>query len=61
VEPCADHTTRIYEIAGGGFTPWALARLSAHDGLHSSEYFQDTSGFEYLMGSIDQRSLRDWG
>jgi hypothetical protein len=26
-----------------------------------SDYFQDSSGFELLLGSIDQRSLRDWG
>jgi hypothetical protein len=31
------------------------------DDFLQSEYFQDSTGFELLLGSIDQRSLRDWG
>ena len=62
VEPCAEHTHtnlrnsgRWVEAMGG-----RAAYLLTDNGLQA-EYFQDWSGFELLFGSIDQRSLRDWG
>ena len=62
LEPCADHTHTNLRNSGrwihamGGRAGYLLT-----DDFLQSEYFQDSSGFEYLMGSIDQRSLRDWG
>ena len=62
VEPCADHThtnlrnSARWVAAMGG----RAAYLLTDDGLQS-KYFQDWSGFELILGSVDQRSLRDWG
>lgn len=62
VEPCADHTHTNLRNSGrwihamGGRAGYLLT-----DDFIQSDYFQDFSGFEYLMGSVDQRSLRDWG
>jgi hypothetical protein len=36
------------------------AYLVTIDGMQS-DYFEDDSWFEGILGSIDQRSLRDWG
>ena len=36
------------------------AYLLTDDGIQAS-YFQDWTAFELIFGSIDQRSLRDWG
>jgi hypothetical protein len=62
LEPCAEHThtnlrnsARWLRAMGG-----RAAYLLTDDGIQS-EYFQDASGFDYIMGSVDQRSLRDWG
>jgi hypothetical protein len=62
IEPCAEHThtnlrnsARWLRAMGG-----RAAYLLTDDGIQS-EYFQDASGFDYIMGSVDQRSLRDWG
>jgi hypothetical protein len=62
VEPCAEHTHTnlrngarwIHEMGG------RAAYLVTDDGIQS-KYFQDWSGFELILGSVDQRSLRDWG
>jgi hypothetical protein len=62
VEPCAEHTHENLRNAARWIH--ALSARSAYlvtDDFMQSDYFQDTSGFELLMGSIDQRSLRDWG
>jgi DUF218 domain len=62
VEPCAEHTHTNLRNSGrwvdamGGRAAYLLT-----DGGIQAEYFQDWSGFELLLGSIDQRSLRDWG
>jgi len=62
VEPCADHTHTNLRNSGrwihamGGRAAYLLT-----DDFLQSEYFQDSTGFELLLGSIDQRSLRDWG
>lgn len=62
LEPCADHTHT--NLRNGGRWLVAMGARSAYlltDDFLQSDYFQDFSGFEYLMGSVDQRSLRDWG
>lgn len=62
VEPCADHTHTNIRNSGrwltamGGRTAYLLT-----DNYIQSKYFQDFSGFELLLGSIDQRARRDWG
>jgi hypothetical protein len=62
LEPCADHTHTNLRNAGrwvhamGG----RAAYVVTDDGIQS-DYFQDLHGFEFIGGSIDQRSLRDWG
>jgi hypothetical protein len=62
LEPCADHTHTNLRNAGR-----LLAAMTARAGFivtddHiQADYFEDQSGFEMLSGSIDQRSLRDFG
>jgi hypothetical protein len=62
VDPCADHTHTNLRNTGnllvtlGGRT----AYLVTDDGLQSG-YFQDWNFFHLFGGSIDQRSLRDFG
>jgi hypothetical protein len=62
VEPCAEHThtnlrnSARWLVASGG----RVAYLLTDDQLQA-DYFQDASLFDYMGGSIDQRSLRDWG
>lgn len=62
LEPCADHThTNLRNSARWLDAMGARAAyLLTDDGLQS-KYFQDWSGFELIFGSVDQRSLRDWG
>ena len=62
LEPCAEHTHT--NLRNGGRWLAAMGARNAYlltDDFLQSDYFQDFSGFEYLMGSVDQRSLRDWG
>jgi hypothetical protein len=62
VEPCADHThTNLRDSARWIDAMNGRAAYLLTDDWIQSEYFQDFSGFELLMGSVDQRSLRDWG
>jgi hypothetical protein len=62
VEPCADHThTNLRNSARWIDAMNGRAAYLLTDDWIQSEYFQDFSGFEFLMGSVDQRSLRDWG
>jgi hypothetical protein len=62
VEPCAEHThTNLRDAARWLVAMGArTAYLVTDDGLQA-DYFQDLTGFEFIGGSIDQRSLRDWG
>lgn len=62
VEPCADHTHTNLRNAGRWVHAMRgrAAYLVTDDRLQA-DYFQEMSGFEFLFGSIDQRSLRDWG
>jgi len=62
VEPCAQHTHTNLRDAGRWLVAMGgrVAYLVTDEGLQAS-YFQDYSGFELIGGSIDQRSLRDWG
>jgi hypothetical protein len=62
VEPCAQHTHTNLRNASRWLVAMGAraAYLVTDDGLQA-QYFQDLSGFEFLGGSIDQRSLRDWG
>jgi hypothetical protein len=62
VEPCAEHTHT--NLRNGGRWLNAMAGRAGYlltDDWLQSEYLNDASGFEYLLGSVDQRSLRDWG
>jgi hypothetical protein len=62
LDPCADHThtnirnTGSLVIALGG----RRAYIVTDDGLQAS-YLQDWNAFHLIGGSIDQRSLRDFG
>ena len=62
LDPCADHThtnvrnTGRLVVALGART----AYLVTDDGLQSG-YLQEWTAFDLIGGSIDQRSLRDWG
>ncbi len=62
VEPCAEHTHTNLRNSGRWIHAMGgrAAYLVTDDGIQS-DYFQDFSGFELIMGSVDQRSLRDWG
>ena len=62
VEPCAEHTHTNLRNSGRWIDAMGgrAAYLLTDTGIQS-DYFQDFSGFELLLGSIDQRSLRDWG
>lgn len=62
VEPCAEHTHTNLRNSGRWLNAMgARAAYLLTDDWLQSEYFQDVSGFEYLLGSVDQRSMRDWG
>ncbi|MDB5220294.1 MAG: hypothetical protein JWO86_8221 [Myxococcaceae bacterium] len=62
VEPCADHThTNLRNSARWIDAMNGRAAYLLTDDWIQSQYFQDFSGFELLMGSVDQRALRDWG
>ena len=62
LEPCARHTHTNLRNAGrwivamGGRAAYVLT----DDGLQD-DYLQEWSGFEMIAGSLDRRSLRDWG
>jgi hypothetical protein len=62
VEPCAEHTHTNLRNSGRWLSAMGAraAYLLTDDALQAA-YFQDVTGFELLSGSIDQRSLRDWG
>ncbi len=62
VEPCAEHTHT--NLRNSGRWMHAIGARAAYlltDDWLQSTYLQDATGFELLMGTPDQRSLRDWG
>ena len=62
VEPCAEHThTNLRNSGRWMHAMGARAAYLLTDDWLQSTYLQDATGFEYLMGTPDQRSLRDWG
>lgn len=62
LEPCADHThTNLRNSARWLDAMGARAAYLLTDDGIQAEYFQDWTAFELILGSIDQRSLRDWG
>lgn len=62
VEPCAEHThTNLRNGARWLHAMGGRAGYLLTDDWLQSQYLQDASGFEYIMGTVDQRSLRDWG
>jgi hypothetical protein len=62
VDPCADHThTNVRN--SGRFVAALGARtgyIVTDDGLQGG-YLQESTAFDAIGGSIDQRALRDWG
>lgn len=62
VDPCADHThtnvrnTGRLVVALGARTGYIVT----DDGLQGG-YLQESTAFDAIGGSIDQRALRDWG
>jgi hypothetical protein len=62
LEPCAEHTHTNLRNAGH----WLVA-MGARTGYlvtddeFQADYFQDWTAFDLVGGSIDSRSLRDWG
>lgn len=62
LEPCADHTHTNLRNSGR-----LLAAMNARAGFivtddhFQADYFEDQTGLEMISGSIDQRSLRDFG
>ena len=62
VEPCAEHThTNLRNSGRWMHAMGARAAYLLTDDWLQSTYLQDATGFELLMGTPDQRSLRDWG
>lgn len=62
VDPCADHThtnvrnTGRLVVALGARTGYVVT----DDGMQGA-YLQESTAFDAIGGSIDQRALRDWG
>ncbi|HEX7663888.1 MAG TPA: ElyC/SanA/YdcF family protein, partial [Polyangiaceae bacterium] len=62
VEPCADHTHTNLRNAGRVLAAMhARAGFLVTDDHFQSDYFEDQTGLEIVGGSVDQRSLRDFG
>jgi hypothetical protein len=62
VDPCADHThTNVRNT--GAMTRYLEARTAylVTDDFLQGDYLQEWAGFELIGGSIDDRSLRDFG
>jgi hypothetical protein len=62
LEPCAEHTHTNLRNAGRWLVAMGArtAYLVTDEGMQA-DYFQDETAFDLIGGSIDQRSLRDWG
>jgi hypothetical protein len=62
LEPCADHTHTNLRNAGRFLAAMtARAGFVVTDDHFQADYFEDQTGLEAIGGSIDQRSLRDFG
>jgi hypothetical protein len=62
VEPCATHTHTNLRNAGRWlFAMGARVGYLVTDDGFQSDYFQDWTTMSLFAGSIDARSLRDWG
>ncbi len=62
LEPCAEHThTNLRNAARWLDAIGARAAYLVTDDSLQADYFQDASMFDFIFGTIDQRSLRDWG
>jgi hypothetical protein len=62
VEACAEHTHTNFRNSGRWLVAMRAraAYVVTDDGIQG-EYLNDWTGFEPFFGSLDQRSLRDWG
>ena len=62
LEPCAQHTHTNVRNSGRWLVEMGARAgyIVTDDGIQK-EYLEEYSGFELLFGSIDERSLRDWG
>ena len=62
LEPCAEHThTNLRNAARWIDALHARAAYLVTNDSLQADYFQDASVFDFIFGTIDQRSLRDWG
>ncbi|MEO7112127.1 MAG: hypothetical protein ABI183_16910, partial [Polyangiaceae bacterium] len=62
LEPCADHTHTNLRNSGRFLAAMtARAGFVITDDHFQADYFEDQTGLEAIGGSIDQRSLRDFG
>ena len=62
VEPCAEHThTNLRNAARWLVASGARTGYLVTDDEFQADYFQDWTGLDLIGGSIDMRSLRDWG
>lgn len=62
LEPCADHTHTNLRNAGRFLAAMhARAGFIVTDDHFQADYFEDQTGLEAIGGSVDQRSLRDFG
>ena len=62
VDPCADHThTNVKHVGSLVVALGGRAAYVVTDDHLQRDYLEEWTFFELLGGSIDQRSLRDWG
>jgi hypothetical protein len=62
VEPCAEHThTNLRNAARWLVAIGARTGYLVTDDAFQADYFQDWTGIDLIGGSVDARSLRDWG
>ena len=62
VEPCAEHTHTNLRNAGRWLVSMkARTGYLVTDDEVQADYFQDWTSLNLVGGSIDDRSLRDWG
>lgn len=62
VEPCAEHThTNLRNAARWLVATEGRTAYLVTDDDFQADYFQDWTAFDLIGGSIDARSLRDWG
>lgn len=62
VEPCAEHThTNLRNAARWLVSMGGRDAYLVTDNGFQADYFQEWTGFDTIGGSIDARSMRDWG